>query len=124
MHQLCANVLLTYLIYFSSMKIEYDCKQLVRLREEKGLEINDDLGSSMAMTKNHITALEKNDVKFYPSEKLFYTSLKKYILFLGALPQVLIKNHKELEKKIVVARTEQPNLKKSWYRKFVDNWLL
>jgi len=53
------------------MRIDYDCKQLVRLREEKGLDIDDWLAASMSLSTNHLIALEKNDVSFYRSEIFF-----------------------------------------------------
>lgn len=106
------------------MRIDYDCKQLVRLREELGLVINDGLAASMSLTTNHIIALEKNDVSFYRSEILFYTSLKKYISLLGGNPKVMIKNIKELEQRKLTKEIEQPSQKKSWWKKIADDWLL
>ena len=73
------------------MRIDYDCKQLIRLREEKGLAVDDSLAAMMSLTRAHLVALEKNDVTFYRSEILFYTSLKKYITLLGGNPKVMIK---------------------------------
>lgn len=106
------------------MRIDYDCKQLVRLREELGLDIDDGLAASMSLTTKHLIALEKNDVSFYRSEVLFLTSLKKYITLLGGNPNVMIKNIKELEQSKLTKEIEQPSQKKSFFRKFVDNWLL
>jgi len=106
------------------MRIDYDCKQLVRLREEKGLDIDDWLAASMSLSTNHLIALEKNDVSFYRSEVLFLTSLKKYITFLGGNPKIMIKNIKELEQRKLIKEIEQPSQKRSWWQKIVDDWLL
>ena len=106
------------------MRIDYDCKQLVRLREEKDLDIDDGLAASMSLTTNHLIALEKNDVSFYRSEVLFLTSLKKYITLLGGNPKVMIKNIKELEQSKLIKEIEQPSQKRSWWQKIADDWLL
>lgn len=106
------------------MRIDYDCKQLVRLREELGLDIDDGLAASMSLTTKHLIALEKNDVSFYRSEVLFLTSLKKYITLLGGNPKVMIKNLKELEQRKLIKKIEQPSQKRSWWQKIADDWLL
>ena len=106
------------------MKIDYDCKQLIRLREEKGLDVDGSLAATMSLTINHIISLEKNDVSFYRSEVLFFTSLKKYITLLGGNPKVMIKNIKQLEQKKLTKEIEQPSQKKSWWKKIADDWLL
>ena len=106
------------------MKIDYDCKQLIRLREEKGFDVDGSLATTMSLTTNHLIALEKNDVSFYRSEILFYTSLKKYISLLGGNPNVMIKNIKEIERDKLIKEIEQPSQKKSWWKKIADDWLL
>ncbi|MDC0626547.1 hypothetical protein OAO78_02670 [Methylophilaceae bacterium] len=107
-----------------TMKIDYDCKQLIRLREEKGFDVDGSLAATMSLTTNHLIALEKNNVSFYRSEVLFLTSLKKYITLLGGNPKVMIKNIKELEQRKLTKEIEQPSQKRSWWKKIADDWLL
>tara|TARA_B100000035_G_scaffold313336_1_gene326811 strand:+ start:8363 stop:8683 length:321 start_codon:yes stop_codon:yes gene_type:complete len=106
------------------MMIDYDCKHLAELRESKGLNIDDSLSHRMALSTQHIIALEKNDINFYRSETLFISSLKKYIELLGERPSELIRNLDDLEKKINIKRVKQPNTKKNWLQKFSEDWLI
>ena len=106
------------------MMIDYDCKYLTELRESKGLTIDNFLSHRMALSTQHIIALEKNDINFYRSETLFISSLKKYIEFLGERPSELIKNLDDLEKKINIKRVKQPKTKKNWLQKFREDWLI
>lgn len=106
------------------MMIDYDCKYLTELRESKGLTIDNFLSHRMALSTQHIIALEKNDINFYRSETLFLSSLKKYIEFLGERPSELIKNLDDLEKKINIKRVKQPNTEKNWLQKFREDWLI
>lgn len=106
------------------MNIEYDCKQLIKLRESKGIDLNDRLAYEMTLSINHLIALEKNDINFYRSKTLFYTSLKKYIEFLGVGPNVLIKNIDDIEKNLNIIKVKQPKTKTNWLQKFIDNWLI
>ena len=78
----------------------------------------------MTLSINHLIALEKNDINFYRSKTLFYTSLKKYIEFLGASPNELIKNIDEIEKHLNIIKVKQPKFKTSWLQKFRENWLI
>jgi len=59
------------------MIIDYDCKYLVELRKSKDLNI-DHLSHIMALSNQHIIALEKNDINFYRSETLFFFFKKIY----------------------------------------------
>lgn len=114
------------------MNIEFDCKQLIELRERNDIDLNDQLAYEMTLSINHLIALEKNDINFYRSKTLFYTSLKKYIEFLGASPNELIKNIDEIEKhlniikvkQLNIIKVKQPKLKTSWLQKFRENWLI
>ena len=105
------------------MIINYDCKYLVGLRESKDLNI-DHLSHTMALSNQHIIALEKNDINFYRSETLFFSSLKKYIELLGERPREIIKNFDDLEKKLNIKRVKQPNKEKNWLQKFREDWLI
>lgn len=105
------------------MIIDYDCKYLVELRESKDFNI-DYLSHTMALSTQHIIALEKNDINFYLSETLFFSSLKKYIELLGERPSELIKNLDDLEKKFNIKGVEQPKKKKNWLQKLSEDWLI
>lgn len=106
------------------MNIEFDCKQLIELRERNNIDLNDQLAYEMTLSINHLIALEKNDINFYRSKTLFYTSLKKYIEFLGASPNELIKNIDEIEKHLNIIKVKQPKTKKNWLQKFREDWLI
>jgi cytoskeletal protein RodZ len=63
-------------------KLEYNCDLLKTTRESKKITAHS-IAVDICLAERQIKSLEENSLKYFPSESLRYTSLKKYIAALG-----------------------------------------
>jgi cytoskeletal protein RodZ len=77
-------------------KFEYNCDLLKITRESKKITAHS-IAVDICLAERQIKSLEENSLKYFPSESLKYTSLKKYIVALGLKNEDVIFNFNEVD---------------------------
>ena len=77
-------------------KLEYNCDLLRTTRESKKITAYS-IAVDKCLAERHIKSIEENSLKYFPSESLKYTSLKKYIAALGLKNEDVIFNFNEVD---------------------------
>ena len=77
-------------------KLEYNCDLLRTTRESKKITAYS-IAVDICLAERHIKSIEENSLKYFPSESLKYTSLKKYIAALGLKNEDVILNFNEID---------------------------
>jgi cytoskeletal protein RodZ len=77
-------------------KLEYNCDLLRTTRESKKITAYS-IAVDLCLAERHIKSIEENSLKYFPSESLKYTSLKKYIVALGLKNEDVTFNFNEVD---------------------------
>ncbi len=77
-------------------KLEYNCDLLRTTRESKKITAHS-IAFDLCLSERHIKSIEENSLKYFPSESLKYTSLKKYIAALGLKIDDVIVNINQID---------------------------
>jgi len=75
---------------------DYNFELLKKTRENRKIRAYS-IAADICLAERHIKSLEENSLKYFPSESLRYTSLKKYILALGLNLEDVIFNFNEVD---------------------------
>jgi len=77
-------------------KLEYNCDLLKTTRESKKITAHS-IAVDICLAERQIKSLEENSLKYFPSESIKYTALKKYIAALGLKIDDVIVNINQID---------------------------